>query len=110
MTRVFIYFSSNRTLSSKKSLLKAKKRKKNCSARGRKEGRNGVGWEEMSTSSTGQFPSQMLLREAKASCGVGRESRRQVEKVITFKNIISLGEEKIPSHKLTRHLLKESPQ
>lgn len=33
---------------------------------------------------------------AKASGGVGRESSRQVGKVITFKNIRSLGEEKIP--------------
>lgn len=55
-----------------------------------------MGWEEMNTSSPGQFPSQMLVRKAKASCRVGRESRRQVEKVIMFKNITSLEKRKYP--------------
>ena len=70
-------------------------------------GKEEVGWEQVSTPPTGQFPSR---GPSGNPCGNHWGRKREWEadrKVMTFKNVRSLGNKKTALHKLTRHLLRD---
>lgn len=81
-------------------------KKRECSARHMK-GKEEVGWKQVSTPPTGQLPS---WGPAGNPCSNPRGRKREGEadrKVMTFKNVRSLGKEKTALHKLTRYLLQD---